>query len=348
MAFGYSTGDSNSFANSGAYSAEDAPDQNLTASVQISGQVNHQNVGDNNLVLSVTDDYGRTTSTNLTVRVEDQTSPAFSFTTGSKTIDWLVGTPFQVPTGFVTANDNLDGNITGSIIFGNLDLIDENKEGNQTVSLAVSDAAGNMAADSLTVSFQTPTFSLNGVAIDGYLTGASLFSDRQIHRYPIISSMEQRIQREVLKLDFLANEFDLVDTNGNGLIDREEGMIEVSGGVDTVTNRVFEGTLKADGGAGVVTPLTTVIAEMINQGTNKETAISLMSDAFGLPTGLDITNYDPIKNASEGSSDLTLVLQSGAVVANISNRLNSWRNHQALMFPPTMYLTVAQEIGVFA
>ena len=69
-----------------------------------------------------------------------------------------MGTPFQVPTGFVTATDNLDGNITGSIIFGNLDLIDENQEGNQTISLAVSDAAGNMAADSITVSFQTPTF----------------------------------------------------------------------------------------------------------------------------------------------------------------------------------------------
>ena len=51
----------------------DAPDQNLTGSVQITGQVNYQNVGDNNLVLSVTDDFGRSSSATLTVRVEDQT-----------------------------------------------------------------------------------------------------------------------------------------------------------------------------------------------------------------------------------------------------------------------------------
>ena len=34
--------------------------------------------------------------------------------------------------------------------------------------------SGNMAADSITVSFQQPSFSLNGVAIDGYLNGASV------------------------------------------------------------------------------------------------------------------------------------------------------------------------------
>ena len=140
------------------------------------------------------------------------------------------------------------------------------------------------------------------------------------------------------KLDFLANEFALVDTNGNGLIDPEEGMIEVSGGVDTVTNRIFEGTLKADGGAAVVTPLTTVIAEMVNQGTTKEDAMSLMVDAFGLPPSLDVTNYDPIKNASEGSSDATLVLQSGAVGGEtFSSKPNSSLNRQAWMFPKTMF-----------
>ena len=38
-----------------------------------------------------------------------------------------------------------------------------------------------------------------------------------------------------------------------------------------------------------------MIAEMVNQGTTKEDAMSLMVDAFGLPPSLDITNYDPIK-----------------------------------------------------
>ena len=147
------------------------------------------------------------------------------------------------------------------------------------------------------------------------------------------------------KLDFLANEFALVDTNGNGLIDSEEGMIEVSGGVDTVTNRIFEGTLKADGGAAVVTPLTTVIAEMVNQGTTKEDAMTLMVDAFGLPPSLDVTNYDPIKNASEGSSDAAVVLQSGAVVANIFKQTEQLAKSAGVDASNNISLAVAQEIG---
>ena len=277
---------------------------------------------------------------------EDQDPPTFSFTTGTEVIDWLLGTPFQLPTGFVTATDNLDGNITASIIFGDLDLIDENQEGNQTIPLAVSDAAGNMAADSITVSFQQPSFSLNGVAIDGYLNGASV-----VFR-PTNPSMSNNLfygttdSQGGFKLDFLANEFALVDTNGNGLIDPEEGMIEVSGGVDTVTNRIFEGTLKADGGAAVVTPLTTVIAEMVNQGTTKEDAMSLMVDAFGLPPSLDVTNYDPIKNASEGSSDAALVLQSGAVVANIFKQTEQLAKSAGVdVSKNNVSLAVAQEIG---
>ena len=160
-----------------------------------------------------------------TVRVEDQTSPAFSFTTGSKTIDWLVGTPFQVPTGFVTANDNLGGNITGSIIFGNLDLIDENKEEIRPY-LTVSDAAGNMCGFINRV-FQTPTFSLNGVAIDGYLTDCiGCFRPTN----PSISNnlfYEQRIQREVLSSIFsLMNSTSWIQTEW---VNRSrEGMIEVS------------------------------------------------------------------------------------------------------------------------
>ena len=279
--------DVNSLLTSGAYSAFDAPAQDLTTMVQISGQVDHQTIGDNNLGLSVTDDFGRTTSTTLTIRVGDQVPPQFSFSTGSKVIEWFLGTPFQLSSGFVTASDNVDGNITGSIVFADLDIIDENVDGNQTISLEVSDAAGNTVADSITVSFQSPSFSLNGVAIDGYLSGASVVfrpTNPSISNNLFFGTTDSQ---GGFKMDFLASEFALVDTNGNGLIDPEEGMIEVSGGVDSVTSRIFEGTLKADGGAAVVTPLTTVIAEMVNQGTNKENAISLMAEAFGLPASLD-------------------------------------------------------------
>ena len=100
------------------------------------------------------DDFGRSTTAELIVKVEDQNPPNFTYPFGSKTIDWVVGTPFVIPAGFVTANDNLDGNLTDDIIFGNLDQLDVDLEGKQTISIAVSDQAGNMAIDEITVSFE--------------------------------------------------------------------------------------------------------------------------------------------------------------------------------------------------
>ena len=79
------------------------------------------------------------------------------------------------------------------------------------------------------MSFQQPSLALNGVAIDGYLNGASV-----VFR-PTNPSMSNNLfygttdSQGGFKLDFLANEFALVDTNGNGLIDPEEGMIEAGG-----------------------------------------------------------------------------------------------------------------------
>ena len=121
--------DINKFVTSGVFSANDAPSQDLTGRVQITGTVNEQIIGEYNLALNVVDDFGRSTTAELIVKVEDQNPPNFIYPFGSKTIDWVVGTPFVIPAGFVTANDNLDGNLTDAIvIFGNLDQLDVDLE----------------------------------------------------------------------------------------------------------------------------------------------------------------------------------------------------------------------------
>ena len=110
-----------------------------------------------------------------------------------------------------------------------------------------------MAIDEITVSFEFAALSLSGVAIDGYLNGALVTfrsSDLSLANQAFYGITDSR---GAFKLDFLADELELIDTNKNGKLDPEEGTIEVTGGVDSVTNRTFGGTLSADPSATVVT-----------------------------------------------------------------------------------------------
>ncbi len=339
--------DNDTLVTNGAFSAFDLPSQSLTDRVQILGNVDHLKIGEYKLYLSVTDDFGKSVSADLNVSVEDQSPPTYEFTSGTKLINWIVGTPFVVPSGFILATDNVDGNLTSSIVFKNLNLIDESQEGNQTLNVEVSDSSGNISTDQIKISFQYPLISLSGVAIDGYLNGASvifkptspLLSDSPF--YGITDAVGG------FSIPFLASEFEQIDLNQNGLLDSQEGMIEVTGGIDSVTNRPFNATLKADAGATVVTPLTSVIAEMMEQGSSKETAKSLLNSSLGLPTGIDVTTYDPIENAGKGDMQAISVLQSNAVVANILKQTKQLSETLSTDFSgDNISLSVARTIGI--
>lgn len=133
-----------------------------------------------------------------------------------------------------------------------------------------------------------PDVSAGGNVIDGYLRGATVF----------------------------------VDENGNGIFDSGETStttnvlgqytlsipsqfagqpVYVTGGVDVTTGLRFEGILKAPGGSGTaatVTPLTTLIQHMVDNGvaTNADAAHDAVLTALGfsLPAGEDLRNFDPL------------------------------------------------------
>ena len=63
-------------------------------------------------------------------------------------------------------------------------------------------------------------------------------------------------------LDFIQQEFELIDSNQNGLLDPQEGVIS-GGGIDSTTNQSFSGSLSADANSSVITPLTTIVSELI-------------------------------------------------------------------------------------
>ena len=88
------------------------------------------------------------------MEVEDQIDPVFEYSTGSKAY-YLWGHPLLF--GYILANDNVDGTLTSSINYINLDLIDENQEGNQTFLIEVSDLTGRPPMDEVTISFEHPS-----------------------------------------------------------------------------------------------------------------------------------------------------------------------------------------------
>ena len=107
-------------------------------------------------------------------------------------------------------------------------------------------------------------------------------------------------QNGVFNIKFLGDVFQQIDTNNNGALDPEEGEIVVTGGIDSSTNQEFNGQLSADADSTVVTPLTSLVKEMISGGQSKEAALNDLAQAFGYSTEVDITKYNPFVAAGFG------------------------------------------------
>jgi hypothetical protein len=149
---------------------------------------------------------------------------------------------------------------------------------------------------------------VTGTAIDGYLSGATVF----------------------------------IDANGNGQLDAGEpstttdaqgnftlpggtsGPLVAFGGTDISTGLEFKGILKAPAGSTVVTPLTTLVADMAARTgsvANAEAAVFRALGLGALDSGINLLTFDPILAAQSTDAarrSAGLDLQKGAVlVANM-------------------------------
>ena len=141
----------------------------------------------------------------------------------------------------------------------------------------------------------TPVASSGGRVIDGYIAGATVFRDL------IANGVLDEGEPSVVT-DALGNFSGL---GGSG------GVIIAFGGTDISTGKAFTGQLTAPGDATVVTPLTTLVQALVQQGgVTSAQAAQQVADAFGLGD-FDINNVDPV-----GTSNLE-ALKAGAQVAAI-------------------------------
>ena len=121
--------------------ATDNIDGDLTSIIVTSGSVNTNVAGTYTITYSVSDAAGNSDSTTRTVTVNpDTTAPVISLV-GASIINLNVGDSYTDQGA--TATDNIDGNLTSSIVVSG--SVNTNVSGNYTLTYNVSDAAGNAA-----------------------------------------------------------------------------------------------------------------------------------------------------------------------------------------------------------
>jgi len=133
---------------------------------------------------------------------------------------------------------------------------------------------------------------ISGIAIDGYISGATLFLDA--NKNGIKDTNEPSTITDTSGKFNLNIPFETFDKNQNGEIDADEGNIVAFGGTDTATGLPLETPVTAPADASVVTLLTSLVADLIEKGVESESAQSLVKAALSLPAEVDLTRLDPI------------------------------------------------------
>ncbi|MFM9967678.1 MAG: choice-of-anchor I family protein [Burkholderiales bacterium] len=167
---------------------------------------------------------------------------------------------------------------------------------------------GSSAAVGTTTAAAAAATPIKGSVIDGYLKGATVF----------------------------------IDKDGDGVLDPDEpstitandgsyslpggvaGKIVAFGGTDIGTGLAFKGVLKAPSGSTVVTPLTTMVADLISANVSAAQAEEKVLKALGLgslDSKVDLLNFDPIAAASGGNTELAAlglqIHKAGVTVASM-------------------------------
>ena len=152
---------------------------------------------------------------------------------------------------------------------------------------------------------------INAKIIDGYIADATVFvdSDKDGQQDP--------------------NEFSTTsDAQGNFTLPQGlSGPVVAVGGRDISTNLNFIGVLKAPAGSTVVTPLTTLVTELMatNANLSASAAQDQVLDAVGLSDlkgKVDLTTLDPVAGAAANTANALDVLKAGVAVATLVSSLS--------------------------
>lgn len=108
----------------------------------------------------------------------------------------------------------------------------------------------------------------------------------------------------------------------------------VSGGRDVTTGVQFNGSYSADANSTVVSPLSTLITAVMDDGTGmtKGQARDQVAKALGFSISIDPTNYDPLAAASSGEDNSKEVLLATARLASMMNQAHAFAVYRGIPF----------------
>jgi len=165
------------------------------------------------------------------------------------------------------------------------------------------------ASDTVTITIThtddgVPSVDIDGVVTDGYIVGATVFSD------------------EDGSGDLTAGDISTT-TDGMGQFSLEgtTGDLFMLGGTDAATGLAFEGTLKAPAGSTSITSLSTLVSDLMDLGQSQADGESAVKAAYGIDASVDILTIDPIQATL--SADTTESDAGRTVMGTAAQVLNS-------------------------
>jgi Ca2+-binding RTX toxin-like protein len=170
-----------------------------------------------------------------------------------------------------------------------------------TVQVRVTDSLGGTSGQSFTVNIADQA---ELTAPDGYIKFATVFSDANGN----------------LAVD-AGEPFAIADEFGKFTLAAGTGRIVLIGGTDIATGAPFAGVMEAPEGSTIISPLTGLVTSLVEHGFTLSDANAAVLDVFGLDSGIDLPNYDPIlatlsTNAGESAIG-TAAVKAGAEAQNI-------------------------------
>jgi 2',3'-cyclic-nucleotide 2'-phosphodiesterase (5'-nucleotidase family) len=164
-------------------------------------------------------------------------------------------------------------------------------------------ASGNSSAP-------TEALTIKGKLVDGYIAGATVFVD-----------LNKNGQLDAGEASTVS------DAQGNFTLPQGlNGPIVAMGGRDISTGLDFTGVLKAPAGSTTVTPLTTLVAELMAKDNllTVSAAQDRVLDAVGLTAlkgKVDLTKLDPVAGAAAGTAGALDLQKAGVMVATMVSSL---------------------------
>jgi hypothetical protein len=187
------------------------------------------------------------------------------------------------------------------------------EENNYTITFSYTDDSNNTGFAYLDVNAIKPAWVISGKAIDGYLKGSDV-------RFIGTEEGPQAITDDEGNFSILFTEQELIAFGGEDReIDFDEGTIIISGGESVDTGLPFYGELRAVADSKIVSPLTSILAHMVDLDMKLDVAQDRLLIAFELDSEVNLSSFDHYAELGKNNPIAPAVLLANLRLANAMN-----------------------------